>query len=109
MWICVGLRDPATKASRGCLLVVELSAIPPQLPALKSPRGRSYYKKKTFRFLLVGCCLLWRMAWRRMAGLVFLLVFWVITGARQRSGVDGFVVQFNITIKTHSFIRKVFF
>ena len=31
MWICVGPRDPATKPSRGCLRVVELSAIP-QLP-----------------------------------------------------------------------------
>ena len=32
MWICVGPRDPATKPSRGCLRVVELSAIPKQLP-----------------------------------------------------------------------------
>ena len=31
MWICVGPRDSATKPSRGCLRVVELSAIP-QLP-----------------------------------------------------------------------------
>ena len=31
MWICVGPRDPSTKPSRGCLRVVELSAIP-QLP-----------------------------------------------------------------------------
>ena len=31
MWICVGPRDPDTKPSRGCLRVVELSAIP-QLP-----------------------------------------------------------------------------
>ena len=28
MWICVGPRDPATKPSRGCIRVVELSAIP---------------------------------------------------------------------------------
>ena len=49
MWICVGPRDPATKPGRGCLRVVELSAIP-QLPPMKSPRG---YYEKPFRSL--GC------------------------------------------------------
>ena len=44
MWICVELRDPATKASRGCLRVVELSAIP-QLPPINCSREKSYYEK----------------------------------------------------------------
>ena len=51
MWICVGPHDPATKPIRGCLRVVELSAIP-QLPQLKVP-GEDVITKKTFRF--VGC------------------------------------------------------
>ena len=29
-----------------------------------------------------------------MAGLVFLLVFWVLAGACQKYGVGGFIVQF---------------
>ena len=39
-------------------------------------------------------------ALRRMAGLVFLLVFWarVLAGACHRHGVGGFVVKFIITI-----------
>ena len=35
-------------------------------------------------------------ALRRIAGLVFLLVFWVLAGACQRYGVGGFIVQFII-------------
>ena len=35
-------------------------------------------------------------ALRRMAGLVFLLVFWVLASACQRHGVGGFIVQFII-------------
>ena len=46
MWICVGPRDPAIKPSRGCLRVVELSAIP-QLPPLKVP-GEEVITKKRF-------------------------------------------------------------
>ena len=52
MWICVGPRDPTTKPSRGCLRVVELSAIP-QLPTytyIKSTRGGSYYEKNVSFF-----------------------------------------------------------
>ena len=47
MWICVGPRDPDTKPSRGCLRVVELSAIP-QLPK-KIVTGEEAITKKTFR------------------------------------------------------------
>ena len=34
-----------------------------------------------------------RRALRRMAGLVFLLVFWVLAGACQRHGVGGFLLR----------------
>ena len=44
MWICVGPRDPDTKPSRGCLRVVELSAIP-QLPTLIVPGEEAITKK----------------------------------------------------------------
>ena len=46
IWICVGPRDPATKPSRGCLRVVELSAIP-QLPHKKF-QGMKLLRKKRF-------------------------------------------------------------
>ena len=37
-----------------------------------------------------------------MAGLVFLLVFWVLAGACQRHGAGRFLVQLTITICTAS-------
>ena len=43
MWICIGPRDPDTKPSRGCLRVVELSAIP-QLPH-NLPQGGKLLRK----------------------------------------------------------------
>ena len=47
IWICVGPRDPATKPSRGCLRVVELSAIL-QLPPHKKFQGKELLRKKRF-------------------------------------------------------------
>ena len=45
----------------------------------------------SLRLVFILCLALHR-ALRRMAGLVFLLVFWVLAGACQRHGVGGFLL-----------------
>ena len=46
-----------------------------------------------------GCALALHRALRRMAGLVFLLVFWVLAGACQRHGVGGCSLRNTTTTK----------
>ena len=61
--------------------------------------GAPYATRPSARRRRFECCLALHRALRRMAGLVFLLVFWVLAGACQRHGVGVFLLRNTTTTK----------